>query len=119
MFRSLARDILKDCGYRIWEASSGRQALEIWRQQNGQIDLLLTDMVMPEGVSGIQLAEQLVAENSRLKVIFMSGYTSDDVNPELLRRNHASFIQKPYGHAELAKVVRDCLDQPIAPDATA
>ncbi len=114
MLRSLARDVLKDCGYRILEASSGRQALEIWRQQAGQIDLLLTDMVMPEGVSGIQLAEQLVGENPRLKVVFMSGYTSDDVSPELLRRNHASFIQKPYGHAELAKLVRNCLDKPLA-----
>ena len=114
MLRNLARDILKDCGYRTQEALSGRQAIEIWRQHAGQIDLLLTDMVMPEGVSGIQLAEQLVAENPRLKVIFMSGYTSDEVSPELLRRNNASFIQKPYGHVELARLVRDCLDKPLA-----
>jgi|GEM_PF-506378 len=119
MLRNLARDILKDCGYRTLEAASGRQALEIWRQHEGQIDLLLTDMVMPEGVSGIQLAEQLIAQKSTLKVVFMSGYTSDDVSPELLRRNHASFIQKPYGHTELAKVVRDCLDHSVQPDDAA
>lgn len=119
MLRNLARDILKDCGYRTLEAASGRQALEIWQQHAGQIDLLLTDMVMPEGVSGIQLAEQLIAQNPGLKVVFMSGYTSDDVSPELLHRNNASFIQKPYGHTELAKAVRDCLDQLPVPSGHA
>jgi CheY-like chemotaxis protein len=119
MLRNLARDILKDCGYRTLETASGRQALEIWQQHAGQIDLLLTDMVMPEGVSGIQLAEQLIAQNPGLKVVFMSGYTSDDVSPELLHRNNASFIQKPYGHTELAKAVRDCLDQLPVPSGHA
>ncbi|HZI33627.1 MAG TPA: ATP-binding protein, partial [Candidatus Binatia bacterium] len=103
MLRDLAREILKDCGYRTLEAVSGRQALEIWRQHEGEIDLLLTDMVMPEGVSGVELAERLVTEEPKLKVVFMSGYTTDEVNPELLHRNNACFIQKPYGHAELAR----------------
>ena len=111
MLRELAREILKDAGYQILEATSGREALEVWRQHGGKIDLLLTDMVMPEGVSGVELAERLVAETPQLKVIFMSGYTSDDVNPELLERTNGSFIQKPYGHADLIKVVRDCLDK--------
>ncbi len=111
MLRELAREILKDCGYRTLEATSGRQALELWQQQGHEIDLLLTDMVMPEGVSGVELAERLVAAKPDLKVVFMSGYTADDISPELLRRNHASFIQKPYGHVELAGAVRDCLDK--------
>jgi FixJ family two-component response regulator len=68
-------------------------------------------MVMPEGVSGMELAERLVAEAPKVKIVFMSGYTSDDVNPEVLQRTNASFIQKPYGTAELTKIVRDCLDQ--------
>jgi signal transduction histidine kinase/ActR/RegA family two-component response regulator len=110
MLRELAREILKDAGYQILEAASGREALTVWQQHQGKIDLLLTDMVMPEGVSGIKLAERLIAETPELKVIYMSGYTSDDVGPELLQRTHASFIQKPYGHAELTKAVRDCLD---------
>ena len=111
MLRELAREILKDSGYQIWEATSGREALEVWRQHDGKIDLLLTDMVMPEGVSGVELAERLVMEAPNLKVVFMSGYTSDDVSPELLERTNGSFIQKPYGHTELIKVVRDCLDK--------
>jgi signal transduction histidine kinase/ActR/RegA family two-component response regulator len=114
MLRELAREILKDYGYRTLEVASGRQALEIWQEHGAEIDLLLTDMVMPGGVSGVELAEKLVAECPQLKVVFMSGYTADEVSPELLKRANASFIQKPYGHAELATVVRNALDQPLA-----
>jgi signal transduction histidine kinase/CheY-like chemotaxis protein/HAMP domain-containing protein len=111
MLRALARDILNDCGYRTLEAATGKQALEIWRRESGQIDLLLTDMVMPEGMSGVQLAEQLAVENPRLKVVFMSGYTADEVNSDLLERTRACFIQKPYSHLELVRVVREHLDK--------
>jgi len=111
MLRELAREILNDSGYQILEAASGREALEVWQRHEGNIDLLLTDMVMPEGVSGVDLAERLVAKNPRLKVIFMSGYTSEDVSQEMLARTNASFIQKPYGQAELTKAVRDSLDR--------
>jgi CheY-like chemotaxis protein len=111
MLRDLAREILNDSGYHILEAASGREALAVWRQYSGKIDLLLTDMVMPEGISGVELADRLVAETPGLKVVFMSGYTSEDVNSEMLERTHASFIQKPYGQTELIKAVRDCLDK--------
>jgi FixJ family two-component response regulator len=66
---------------------------------------------MPEGISGVELAECLLAEAPELKVVFMSGYTSDDISAELLERTNASFIQKPYSHAELTKVIRECLDR--------
>ena len=111
MLRELAREILQDAGYQTLEAASGREALAVWRQHDGKIDLLLTDMVMPEGVSGMELAERLITETPALKVVFMSGYTSEDVSSELLQRTRASFIQKPYGTAELTKIVRDCLDK--------
>ena len=111
MLRELAREILSDAGYLILEAASGREALAVWERHKEKIDLLLTDMVMPEGVSGVELAERLVAGTPGLKVVFMSGYTADDVSPELLERTNASFIQKPYGNAELTKIVRDCLDR--------
>jgi len=111
MLRELAREILRDSGYNTLEASSGREALGVWQRHEGRIDLLLTDMVMPEGVSGVELAERLVHEAPELKVVFMSGYTADDISAELLERTNASFIQKPYSHDELIKVVRDCLDK--------
>jgi CheY-like chemotaxis protein len=107
----MARDILEECGYRILEASSGREALDVWNQRANEIDLLLTDMVMPDGVSGADLVEKLLASHPRLKIVFTSGYTANEVNQKMLARIHASFLAKPYTHAELAKTVRDCLDQ--------
>jgi CheY-like chemotaxis protein len=111
MLRQLANDILHDCGYVTLSAASGRQALEIWQKHAGEIDLLLTDMVMPEGVSGVELAERLVMEAPQLKVVYMSGYTADEVNSDLLERTNATFIQKPYGQSELSKIIRDSLDR--------
>ena len=111
ILREMTRDILETCGYQILEASSGREALAVWKRRTEQIDLLLTDMVMPEGVSGVDLAEQLLAGQPDLKIIFTSGYTANEINPALLVRTRASFLQKPYAHNILAKAVRDCLDR--------
>ena len=111
VLRSMARDILEECGYRILEASSGREALDVWNQHAKEIDLLLTDMVMPDGISGADLVEKLLASRPRLKIVFTSGYTADAVNQEMLTRTGASFLSKPYAQAELTKTVRDCLDK--------
>jgi signal transduction histidine kinase/CheY-like chemotaxis protein len=111
ILREMARDILKDCGYHLLEASTGREALELWRERASDIDLLLTDMVMPEGISGVDLAERLLADRPDLKIIFTSGYTSSEINAEMLARSQARFLQKPYSHTTLARTVRDCLDR--------
>ena len=109
--REMTRDILQSFGYRILEAVSGKDALVVWQQHAGEIDLLLTDMVMPDGVSGSDLAEQLLSQKPGLKIIFTSGYTASEINPALLTKAGAHFLQKPYNHADLAKIVRDCLDK--------
>jgi CheY-like chemotaxis protein len=119
VLRSMARDILEECGYRILEASSGREALDVWTQHAKEIDLLLTDMVMPDGISGADLVEKLLASRPRLKIVFTSGYTADAVNQEMLTRSGASFLSKPYAQAELARAVRNCLDQNNSSDAAA
>jgi signal transduction histidine kinase/ActR/RegA family two-component response regulator/HAMP domain-containing protein len=111
VLREMARDILENCGYKILEASSGKDALEVWKERTSRIDLLLTDMVMPEGVSGVELAERLLTSQPHLKIIFTSGYTANEVSPEVLARTSANFLQKPYTHNDLAKAVRDCLDK--------
>jgi signal transduction histidine kinase/ActR/RegA family two-component response regulator len=111
VLREMARDILENCGYKILEASSGKEAIDVWNRRTCQIDLLLTDMVMPEGVSGMDLAGQLLLGQPELKIIFTSGYTANEVSPELLAKTRAHFLQKPYAHNELAKAVRDCLDR--------
>jgi len=111
VLREMARDILSEYGYRIFEAPSGREALSTWQRKMNQIDLLLTDMVMPEGVSGADLAKQLQLNHPHLKVIFTSGYTTTEVKTDLLVKMNARFLQKPYTHADLAKTVRECLDK--------
>ena len=119
VLRSMARDILEECGYRILEASSGREALDVWNLRANEIDLLLTDMVMPDGISGADLVERLQAGGNRLKVVFTSGYTANEVSQKMLSRTQASFLAKPYTHVELAKTVRECLDQKNGSDGTA
>jgi CheY-like chemotaxis protein len=111
VLRSMARDILEEYGYQILEASSGKEALDVWNQRANEIDLLLTDMVMPDGVSGADLVEKLHASRPRLKIVFTSGYTANEVNQEMLTRTGASFLSKPYAQAELARAVRNCLDK--------
>jgi len=108
--RSLARTLLERKGYHIIEADSGLSALEIWQQQRDAIDLLFTDMVMPAGISGRELAARLLAEKPGLKVIYSSGYTDDMLGENSPLRNNPNFLEKPFNSHKLLKQVRDCLD---------
>ena len=110
LLRDMAQAILEECGYRIHLAGTGREALEVWEKQNGAMDLLLTDMVMPEGMSGVDLAENLLGKQPQLKVIFASGYTVDELSEGFLAKNNARFLQKPYTRVTLARMVRQALD---------
>jgi PAS domain S-box-containing protein len=109
VLRELARVILQDYDYRVLEASTGVEALKVWEEQNGNIDLLLTDMVMPEGMSGRELAEQLKSRKPGLKIIYTSGYSADVMGRDNALRD-TLFLQKPYPPPLLAQTVRDCLD---------
>jgi CheY-like chemotaxis protein len=110
VLREMAQTILQDCGYTTLEASSGREALNLWERHRNSIDLVLTDVVMPEGVSGMDLANKLIASKPGLKIIFASGYSMDNIDTDFVRQGHAAFLQKPYTHVTLTKAVRDCLD---------
>ena len=110
VLRDMAHIILQECGYQILEASSGREALGVWESHGSSIDLVLTDMVMPEGVSGMDLAQRLLSSNPRLRIVFASGYSMEDMDTAFVRNGSAVFLQKPYTHVTLAKAVRDCLD---------
>ena len=112
--RELVQEILERKGYHILEAANGVQALKVWANHKDEIDLLLTDMMMPEGVSGRELAEQVLAERPELKVICSSGYSLDVVSPEFASRDGLIFLQKPYDPELLAQTVRDCLDAVMA-----
>jgi PAS domain S-box-containing protein len=110
--RSLTRRLLESFGYHVWEAASGPEALELWRRHAAEIDLLLTDIIMPGGITGWELAEALWTEQPALKAIFMSGYCveSDGRVAEITQRTKSRLLQKPCPAHTLAEEVRRCLD---------
>jgi DNA-binding NtrC family response regulator len=110
MLRELAREVLQGYKYRVIEAGSGVEALRKWDEHNGQIDLLISDMVMPEGLNGKELAEQLQRRKPTLPVILSSGYSAESLGKEL-GEGSLAFLPKPFLPQQLAQLVRHCLDQ--------
>lgn len=106
----LMSNILRRFGYRILEAPDGPSALNIWDEQDGKIDLLLTDLVMPNGMNGRQLGDELVSRKKDLRVIYTSGYSAEVVQDHLNLTSGVNFLPKPYKPATLVKMVRSCLD---------
>jgi CheY-like chemotaxis protein len=102
--------LLAGRGYQILQAESGAKGLQVWRENKDRIDLLLTDLIMPNQMNGRELAEKLWAERPNLKVIFTSGYSSDVVGKDFILRPGMNYLQKPYEPHKLALAVRDCLD---------
>lgn len=110
--RLMSRRTLENFGYRVVEAASGRKALELWPNHASTIDLLLTDIVMPDGINGRELAERLRTQMPALKTIFVSGYSLNAFRDgtEFLDRCDNYFLQKPYRSSALLEMVRNCLD---------
>jgi signal transduction histidine kinase/CheY-like chemotaxis protein len=111
VLRELVSEILRGYQYHVIEAGTGVEALRLWEEYDGKVDLLLTDMVMPEGMNGSELAEQLKRRKPELKVIFTSGYSSEAVGRDF-NQEEAVFLPKPYLPPQLAQLVRRCLDTP-------
>ena len=114
--RVLAAHTLESFGYTVLEANSGAEALEICRQHEGQIHLLLTDVVMP-GMSGRVLAEQLLPQRPGLKVIYMSGYTGQTVGAHGVLAEGSYFLPKPFTREALARKIREVLDRKMTASA--
>jgi PAS domain S-box-containing protein len=102
---------LSRLGYEVVEAASGPRALEVWRRLEGAVDLLFTDMMMPEGMTGLELAHRLREEKPGLRVIISSGYSPELSNTAELYRSGISFLAKPYTGEALAELIRDELDE--------
>ena len=113
--RALVCLVLRKHGYQVFEAGSGPAALPVWAQQHRKIDLLLTDMVMPEGMTGRELAEKLKGEKPALKVLYTSGYSPDLLGRDFPLVHGLNFLQKPFPPALLALTVRQCLDAVVGP----
>ncbi len=112
--RDLELEILTRQGYKVLAAKNGHAALELWNTHSDHIEMLLTDMVMPEGISGRQLADRLWKKQPNLKVLFATGYIFPGQIKEIPERNGVAFIQKPFQPAALAQAVKDCLQGNIA-----
>jgi signal transduction histidine kinase/CheY-like chemotaxis protein len=109
--RSVAREILEANGYSVLEATNGQEALDIVRNLDGPLDLVLTDVIMPV-MKGTELARRLAAERPGLKVVFMSGYNEESIFGQREAGEPNVLIQKPFAPQDLLRWVREVLDRP-------
>ena len=109
--RLVVCNALSRLGYRVIEASSGVRALDVWRRHRDDISVMLTDMVMPDGVNGKELAEIVKRDNPGLKVIYSSGYSADVAGDDFPLIDGVNFLAKPFAVQRLAQMVRECLDR--------
>lgn len=110
--REMSMEILKECGYQVLQAQDGNEALMLARQHNGEIHLMLTDVVMPR-MSGRELTERLATLRPDTKVLYMSGYTDDAIVHHGVLEAGTAFIGKPFTMEALARKVRETLDEPV------
>lgn len=111
LVRKLVRTVLESYGYRVVEADSGPAAVQVWHGSKDQVDLLLTDLVMPHGLSGRDLAELLRLDKPSLPIIFTSGYSAEMLGEQFRLGVRMSFLQKPYVPKTLARCIRTSLDR--------
>jgi two-component system, cell cycle sensor histidine kinase and response regulator CckA len=108
--REFAVAVLQGHGYRVLQAGSGVEALEVWKWHGPRIALLFTDLVLPDGLSGVELAARLRQEKPALKVVLTSGYAKAPMGEEFRPPAGMQFIHKPYKPQVLALTVREALD---------
>jgi PAS domain S-box-containing protein len=104
--REMAAKILKRLGYEVVTATDGVEALKLWPQHRGKIDLLFTDMTMPGGMTGRELAERLLLDKPAMRVIYSTGYTVDFSNPDVKFEEGVNLLLKPYDATALTRVVK-------------
>jgi two-component system cell cycle sensor histidine kinase/response regulator CckA len=107
--RNLATRVLEPAGYTVLGAATGDEALHLLERHEGPVHLLLSDVVMP-GMSGRHLAEQLAQTRPEMKVLYMSGYTSDTIVRHGVLEAQMPFLNKPFTAAALLRKVREVLD---------
>jgi CheY-like chemotaxis protein len=107
--RHIARRVLERGGFTVLEAEDGPSAEKLWSSHKRQIAVLLTDMVMPNGVNGRELAERLLAERPGLPVVFVSGYSVETTAPDFAASPTQAFLQKPYLPEDLVSAIRRVL----------
>jgi PAS domain S-box-containing protein len=109
MVRQMSREVLEMKGYKVLEASHGGEAVVVCEKHEGRIDIMVTDVVMPQ-MSGRELAEWLATSRPETKVLFVSGYTDDAIVRHGVLDENVNFLQKPFSPDALAAKVRDVLN---------
>jgi len=109
--RHLTVQVLQDLGYTMLEASNGQEALRILQAASSRVDLVLTDVIMPE-MSGSELLAQLRLTWPNLRALYISGYPADELTHHGVLGERVGFIPKPFGPEALAQGVRQALDNP-------
>jgi PAS domain S-box-containing protein len=109
--RRLTRVVLERQGYRVLSAANGVEALQVWAEHQASIKLLITDIVMPEGISGRDLAARLQADTANLDVIFISGYSAEIAGQPLALPERQVFLQKPFSPAQFLDTVSRCFER--------
>jgi CheY-like chemotaxis protein len=109
--RELARLLLEQAGFQVLEAPDGVKALKLWEVHENEVSLLLTDMVMPNGITGRQLAQKIHQRNPRLPVVYASGYSVELTAPDFCESATEVFLAKPYTGEQLVGAIRRLLDQ--------
>lgn len=105
---------LRQYGYEVLEAANGVEALRLWQTCGNRVSLLLTDMVMPEGMTGLELVQELQRLRPGLKALITSGYSIDLLQRAPDANSTFQFLSKPYAPLTLARAVRACLDVPAS-----
>jgi signal transduction histidine kinase len=108
--REMVSDVLSLHGYKVLSADSGPAAVKLWRGEEGKVDLILTDMVMPGGMMGTDLVAELTRSNPEVKVIYTTGYSPSSTGLQDALHRGVKFLPKPYSPHKLAGFVRRCLD---------
>ena len=108
-FLNLCKHMLECKGYNVLEAGTSAEALRIAKNYQGRIELLLTDVIMPE-MNGSELSKKLFASRPDLKTLFMSGFTADVITHNTLLDTKINFIQKPFSIKSLNKAIDTILD---------
>jgi CheY-like chemotaxis protein len=114
MVRQMVARTLQRAGYRILEASDGLSAIKLWAKHRMEIDLLFSDMVMPNELTGLDLARRFKAERPELKVVITSGYSVDIAQSGIPAGQDIAYLGKPYEVSQLTVFVRNCLRKDVA-----
>jgi CheY-like chemotaxis protein len=110
--REVSKRMLERHGYKVIEAVNGTEALRIWGEHGENIQLVFTDLVMPGGIGGRELAEQLRFIQPNLKIVFTSGYSAELAGGAISLQEGVNFVQKPSSLNEVLDTIRKCLDEP-------